>query len=44
VPILAKTTTEIIMSDEYKLMRICEGELDFELLIFGTGAEPNYYN
>jgi hypothetical protein len=27
------------MSDEYKLMRICEGELDFELLIFGSMDE-----
>jgi hypothetical protein len=31
------------MSDEYKLMGICEGELDFELLIFGSIDECKDY-
>jgi hypothetical protein len=31
------------MSDKYKLMRIREGELDFELLIFGSIDECKDY-
>jgi hypothetical protein len=32
-----------MMNDEYKLMRICEGELDSELLIFGSMDECKDY-